>query len=68
MNSKCNHEVQLKYLRPAKNTKSSTTPTAATPESRELKTKHNIRDFIPNPMTTDVAVPKERLEPGKLAQ
>ncbi len=48
------------------NTKSSQTPTTATPENREIKTKHNNNDFTPNPMAGAVAT--ERLESGKLLQ
>ena len=48
-----------------KNAKTSTTPTETTHENRESKTKKNIKDFTPNPMPADVAVAKERLDPGK---
>ena len=50
------------------NTKPSTSPTEITPENRESETKKNIREFIPNPMPTDVAVAKDHLDPGKMRQ
>ena len=51
VNTKCHHLSADQINRTLRqNTKTSTTPAAATSENKELKTKHNTTDFAPNPI------------------